>query len=154
MHKLFRRLQDGHFVWCRRCRWHWKACGEHSNKWNGLFNNCRLHPAYFRPGGVYRDIPLGFLDDMHNFISNFCQRLDDVEEVVTSNRLWKHRTKDICVLSAEEALNYSCSGVVLRGSGIRWDLRKAQPYEVYDQLEFDIPIGSNGDLYDRLVWFR
>ncbi|KAJ9599311.1 hypothetical protein L9F63_010205 [Diploptera punctata] len=114
-------------------------------------SGARLHPAYFRPGGVYRDIPLGFLDDMHNFILNFCQRLDDVEEVVTSNRLWIQRTKDICVLSAEEAVDYGCTGAVLRGSGIKWDLRKTQPYEVYDQLEFDVPVGVNGDLYDRYL---
>ncbi|PSN37068.1 NADH dehydrogenase [ubiquinone] iron-sulfur protein 2 [Blattella germanica] len=90
-----------------------------------------LHAAYVRPGGVYRDLPLGFLDDLHNLISNMGERFDEMEDVVTGNRLWIHRTKGICVISAEDALKYSCSGPMLRGSGIKWDLRKDQPYEVY-----------------------
>ncbi|XP_069684959.1 NADH-ubiquinone oxidoreductase 49 kDa subunit-like [Periplaneta americana] len=114
-------------------------------------SGARLHPAYFRPGGVARDIPLGFLDDMHYFFDQFGQRLDDVEEVITSNRIWIQRTKDLGVITAEEAIHYGCSGVILRGSGIKWDLRKAQPYEMYEQLEFDIPVGAHGDMYDRYL---
>jgi len=89
------------------------------------------------------------LDDIYQFSINFAERLDEVEDVLTENRIWKHRTVDIGIVSAEDALNYGFSGVMLRGSGIKWDLRKTQPYDAYHDLEFDIPIGSKGDCYDR-----
>ncbi|EDO39377.1 predicted protein [Nematostella vectensis] len=114
-------------------------------------SGARMHAAYVRPGGVSQDMPLGLMDDIYQFIQTFPQRLDDVEEMLTNNRIWKQRTVDIGVVSVEDALNYGFSGVMLRGSGIKWDLRKAQPYDRYDQVEFDVPIGKNGDCYDRYL---
>ncbi|NXC43026.1 NDUS2 protein, partial [Penelope pileata] len=112
-------------------------------------SGARMHAAYIRPGGVHQDLPLGLMDDIYEFVKNFSIRVDEVEEMLTNNRIWKNRTVDIGVITAEEALNYGFSGVMLRGSGIHWDLRKTQPYDVYDQVEFDVPIGSQGDCYDR-----
>jgi len=114
-------------------------------------SGARMHAAYVRPGGVSQDIPLGLLDDIYQFIETFSQRIDETETMLTSNRIWKQRTVDVGVITAEDALNYGFSGVLLRGSGIKWDLRKSQPYEVYDQLDFDIPVGKNGDCYDRYL---
>jgi len=114
-------------------------------------SGARMHAAYVRPGGVSLDIPIGLMDDIYEFISKFGERLDEVEDVVTNNRIWKQRTIDIAPISAEDALNYGCSGVMLRGSGIKWDLRKSQPYDAYDLVDFDIPIGKNGDTYDRYL---
>nr|XP_022910241.1 NADH-ubiquinone oxidoreductase 49 kDa subunit-like [Onthophagus taurus] len=111
----------------------------------------RMHVAYFRPGGVTLDIPIGLLDDIHDLIRKLGERMDEVEDLVTDNRIWIMRTKDIGVISAEEAINWGFSGVMLRGSGIKWDLRKTQPYEVYDELEFDVPTTVNGDCYDRYL---
>jgi len=114
-------------------------------------SGARMHAAYIRPGGVHQDIPIGLMDDIYEFISKYTERVDEVEDLVTNNRLWIQRTKDIGVLSAEDALNYGCSGVMLRGSGIKWDLRKSQPYDGYENYDFDIPIGTNGDCYDRYL---
>lgn len=94
-------------------------------------------------------MPLGLMDDIYEFSSKFSERLDEVEDVLTSNRIWKQRTIDIGVVTSEEALNFGMSGVMLRGSGIKWDLRKTQPYDAYDKVEFDVPIGTKGDCYDR-----
>ncbi|KAK5638277.1 hypothetical protein RI129_012572 [Pyrocoelia pectoralis] len=114
-------------------------------------SGARMHAAYIRPGGVYLDLPLGLLDDIYEFASKFNERLDEVEDVLTTNRIWVQRTVDIGVVSAEEALNYGFSGVMLRGSGIKWDLRKVRPYDAYDLVEFDVPIGVKGDCYDRYL---
>merc|ERR1719300_809396 len=114
-------------------------------------SGARLHAAYVRPGGVALDLPLGLMDDIHEFISKFGQRLDEVDDLLTENRIWKARTVDIGVISAEDAMNYGFSGVMLRGSGIQWDLRKVQPYDAYDKVDFDVPIGRNGDCYDRYL---
>lgn len=114
-------------------------------------SGARLHAAYVRPGGVAFDLPIGLMDDIYQFIQQFGQRLDEVEDLLTANRLWRERTIGIGVVTAEDALNLGFSGVMLRGSGIKWDLRKAQPYEAYDQVEFDVPIGTNGDTYDRYL---
>jgi len=114
-------------------------------------SGARMHAAYIRPGGVSADIPLGFLDDVYLFISQFNLRLDEIEEMLTGNRIWKERLIDIGVVSAKRAVEWGFSGVMLRGSGIAWDLRKHQPYEVYQDLEFSIPVGSNGDCYDRYL---
>ena len=114
-------------------------------------SGARMHAAYFRPGGVNQDLPLGLLDDINVFSQNFPARLDEMEEFLTGNRIWKQRLVDIGVVSAENALDYGFSGVLLRGSGIPWDLRKTQPYEVYNLVDFDIPIGTNGDCYDRYL---
>uniref|UniRef100_A0A8C5HBF7 NADH dehydrogenase [ubiquinone] iron-sulfur protein 2, mitochondrial n=1 Tax=Gouania willdenowi TaxID=441366 RepID=A0A8C5HBF7_GOUWI len=101
--------------------------------------------------GLFQDMPLGLMDDIYEWCKNFSIRIDEVEEMLTNNRIWKKRTVDIGVVTAEEALNYGFSGVMLRGSGIKWDLRKSQPYDKYDEVEFDVPIGSNGDCYDRYL---
>ncbi|KAJ8958437.1 hypothetical protein NQ318_002223 [Aromia moschata] len=114
-------------------------------------SGARMHAAYVRPGGVSQDLPLGLLDDIYEFASKFSERIDEVEDVLTTNRIWVQRTEDIGVISAEDALNYGFSGVMLRGSGIKWDLRKVQPYDAYDLVEFDIPIGTKGDCYDRYL---
>ena len=114
-------------------------------------SGARLHSSYIRPGGVAQDIPSGLLDDIYTFSEQFATRLDEVEELLTNNRIWKQRLVDIGVVSAKDALNWGFSGVMLRGSGILWDLRKTQPYEIYDRLEFDIPVGTNGDCYDRYL---
>ncbi|XP_077290025.1 NADH dehydrogenase (ubiquinone) 49 kDa subunit [Arctopsyche grandis] len=114
-------------------------------------SGARMHAAYIRPGGVALDLPLGLLDDIYEFSSKFSERLDEVEDVLTINRIWVQRTKDIGIVSAEDALNYGFSGVMLRGSGIKWDLRKTQPYDAYDLVEFDVPVGTYGDCYDRYL---
>merc|ERR1719479_390411 len=110
-----------------------------------------MHAAYIRPGGVHQDIPIGLMDDIYEFISKFSERLDEVEDLCTNNRVWIQRTTDIGVISAEDALNWGCSGVMLRGSGIKWDLRKSQPYDGYENYEFDVPVGTKGDCYDRYL---
>lgn len=114
-------------------------------------SGARFHSAYIRPGGVHQDIPAGMEEDILAFCAGFGRIIDDVEGLLTENRIWKQRTVDIGVISAEDAMAWGFSGPMLRGSGIAWDLRKSQPYEVYDQMEFDIPIGKNGDCYDRYL---
>ncbi|RLN14060.1 hypothetical protein BBO99_00009491 [Phytophthora kernoviae] len=114
-------------------------------------SGARMHAAYFRPGGVNQDLPKGLLNDIFIFCNQFNTRLDEIEEMLTNNRIWKQRLVDIGVISAKDALDLGFSGVMLRGSGISWDLRKTQPYEIYDQLDFDIPVGTNGDCYDRYL---
>uniref|UniRef100_A0A671UIE4 NADH dehydrogenase [ubiquinone] iron-sulfur protein 2, mitochondrial n=1 Tax=Sparus aurata TaxID=8175 RepID=A0A671UIE4_SPAAU len=114
-------------------------------------SGARMHAAYVRPGGVHQDMPLGLMDDIYLWCKNFSIRIDEVEEMLTNNRIWKNRTVDIGVVTSEEALNYGFSGVMLRGSGIKWDLRKSQPYDKYDEVEFDVPIGIRGDCYDRYL---
>jgi len=112
-------------------------------------SGARLHSAYVRPGGVSQDLPIGLSEDIYNFTNHFAHRLDEMEEMLTSNRIWKQRLVDVGVVTYDEALAWGFSGVMLRGSGFSWDLRKNQPYEIYDELEFDIPVGINGDCYDR-----
>jgi len=114
-------------------------------------SGARLHSAYIRPGGVAQDIPQGLLNDIYIFAEQFSTRVDEIEEMLSNNRIWKQRLVDIGVVSAEDAMNFGFSGVMLRGSGIPWDLRKTQPYEVYDQMKFDVPVGTNGDCYDRYL---
>lgn len=114
-------------------------------------SGARMHAAYIRPGGVSTDIPLGFLDDLHLFAIQFNLRLDEIEEMLTGNRIWKERLVDVGVVSAKNAVEWGFSGVMLRGSGVSWDLRKAQPYEVYSELDFHIPVGNTGDCYDRYL---
>jgi NADH dehydrogenase (ubiquinone) Fe-S protein 2 len=114
-------------------------------------SGARMHSSYFRPGGVNQDLPKGLLKDIYVFCSQFNTRLDEIEEMLTDNRIWKQRLVNIGIISAKDALDWGFSGVMLRGSGISWDLRKTQPYEVYDKLNFDIPVGTNGDCYDRYL---
>ena len=114
-------------------------------------SGARMHSSYIRPGGVASDISLGFLDDLHLFIDQFNLRIDEIEEMLTGNRIWKERLVDIGVVSLESAINWGFSGVMLRGSGIPWDLRKAQPYEIYSEIDFSIPVGNSGDCFDRYL---
>jgi len=111
----------------------------------------RLHANYFRPGGVHRDLPMGLTDDILLFCDSFPKIIDDLETLLTDNRIFKQRNVDIGVVTKQEALDYSFSGVMLRGSGVPWDLRKSQPYECYKDFDFKIPIGKNGDCYDRYL---
>jgi NADH-quinone oxidoreductase subunit D len=111
----------------------------------------RMHAAYFRPGGVHQDLPKGLLEDIADFAEKFPKYVDDLENLLTNNRIFKQRMVEIGVVSKEQALDWGFSGPMLRGSGVAWDLRKSQPYEVYDQMDFDIPIGKNGDSYDRYL---
>ena len=111
----------------------------------------RLHAAYFRPGGVHQDLPPDLLADIATFCDTFLPHIDDLEGLLTQNRIFRQRTVDIGVVSAEEAMDWGFSGAMLRASGLPWDLRKAQPYECYEELEFDIPVGKNGDCFDRYL---
>lgn len=111
----------------------------------------RLHSAYIRPGGVTQDLPDGLTDDIFSFIQAFPKVIDDVETLLTENRIFKQRLVDIGAITVKEALDYGFTGPMLRGCGIPWDLRKSQPYEIYDQLDFAIPVGKNGDCYDRYL---
>ncbi|HQN47560.1 MAG TPA: NADH-quinone oxidoreductase subunit D, partial [Rugosibacter sp.] len=139
-------------------------------------SGARMHAAYYRPGGVYRDLPDrmpqyevnrfksaedvrqlnearqgSLLDFLEDFTNRFPGYLDEYESLLTDNRIWKQRTVGVGVLSPERALQLGCTGPMLRGSGVEWDLRKKQPYEVYDRMTFDIPVGVNGDCYDRYL---
>jgi len=114
-------------------------------------SGARMHAAYVRPGGVHQDMPAGLPEDIAAWADGFPKVLDDVEELLTGNRIWKQRNVDIGVVTAEQALDWGFSGPMLRGSGVPWDLRKAQPYAVYERMDFDIPVGKNGDCYDRYL---
>jgi NADH dehydrogenase (ubiquinone) Fe-S protein 2 len=114
-------------------------------------SGARMHAAYIRPGGVNQDLPLGLCDDLYHFITQFPKRLDEIEELLSNNRIWKQRLVDIGFFSRDNALNWAASGCMLRGSGIPWDLRRTQPYEIYNELDFSIPIGTRGDCYDRVL---
>ncbi len=111
----------------------------------------RLHAAYFRPGGVHQDLPPELLSDILDWCETFPDFLDDLDGLLTENRIFKQRNVDIGVVSEEEILEWGFSGVMVRGSGLAWDLRRAQPYECYSELEFNIPVGVNGDCYDRYL---
>ena len=157
------------FLYCFREREDLMDCYE-------AVSGARMHAAYFRPGGVYRDLPAtmpqykpsvwhnekrvktmnanregSLLDFIADFTERFPKLVDEYESLLTDNRIWKQRTVDIGVLSPERAIALGFTGANLRGSGVEWDLRKKQPYEVYDQLDFDIPVGKNGDCYDRYL---
>ncbi|MDC0120528.1 NADH-quinone oxidoreductase subunit D [Amylibacter sp.] len=114
-------------------------------------SGARLHAAYFRPGGVHQDLPQDLLDDIMAWTMEFPQVLADIDGLLTENRIFKQRNVDIAIVSEQEALDWGFSGVMVRGSGMAWDLRRAQPYECYDEFEFDIPVGKNGDCYDRYL---
>jgi NADH-quinone oxidoreductase subunit D len=114
-------------------------------------SGARMHAAYFRPGGVHQDIPAKLIDDIHAFCDPFLKVCDDIETLLTENRIFKQRTVDVGVVKLEDAWAWGFSGVMARGSGAAWDLRKAQPYECYEEMDFDIPVGKNGDCYDRYL---
>jgi len=114
-------------------------------------SGARLHAAYYRPGGVHQDLPAGILDDIMAWSEKFPQVIDDLDVLLTENRIFKQRLVDIGTVSAADALDWGFTGPMLRASGIAWDLRKSQPYMVYDKMKFDVPIGKNGDCYDRYL---
>ena len=114
-------------------------------------SGARLHAAYFRPGGVHQDIPDGLSEDIIRFCERFPKVIDDIERLLTENRIFKQRCVDIGRISAVDAQAWGLSGPMLRASGLAWDLRKAQPYDVYDRMDFDLPVGKNGDCYDRYL---
>jgi NADH dehydrogenase I D subunit len=114
-------------------------------------SGARMHAAYFRPGGVHLDLPKGLLADIYIFIEQFNLRLIEIEDMLTENRIWKQRLVEIGVVSSKDACDWGFSGVMLRGSGINWDLRKSQPYEIYNEINFTVPVGINGDCYDRYL---
>ena len=112
-------------------------------------SGARLHANYFRPGGVYRDMPNGLLNDIKEWAIKFPKFIKDLENLLSDNRIFKQRTVDIGVVSAEDAVDFGFTGPMLRASGVKWDLRKEETYEIYDKLDFEIPVGKNGDCYDR-----
>ena len=112
-------------------------------------SGARLHANYFRPGGVYRDMPNGLLNDIKEWAIKFPKFIEDLENLVSDNRIFKQRTVDIGIVSAEDAVDFGFTGPMLRASGVKWDLRKEETYEIYDKLDFEIPVGKNGDCYDR-----
>jgi len=114
-------------------------------------SGARMHAAYIRPGGVSLDLPKQLLDDIYLFIKQFNVRLNEIEELLSDNRIWKYRLVDIGIVNKDMALNYAFTGVMLRGSGFIWDLRKNFSYELYDNIDFEIPVGINGDCYDRFL---
>jgi NADH-quinone oxidoreductase subunit D len=114
-------------------------------------SGARMHANYYRFGGVARDLPDGLEDQIAAWIDQFVPKLDDMDELLTENRIFKQRTVDIGIVKAQDALDWGFSGPMLRASGIPWDLRKAQPYEVYDRMDFLVPVGKNGDCYDRYL---
>jgi NADH-quinone oxidoreductase subunit D len=114
-------------------------------------SGARLHANYFRVGGVHQDMPTGLPEDILAWADAFPRVLEDIEGLLTDNRIFKQRTVDIGIVSADEAIDWGFTGPMLRASGIPWDLRKAQPYDVYERMEFDVPIGKNGDCYDRYL---
>jgi NADH-quinone oxidoreductase subunit D len=114
-------------------------------------SGARMHANYFRPGGVAKDLPPALIADIGAWLDPFLKLMDDLEELFVENRIFKQRNADIGVLTAEECWKWGFSGPVLRGSGVAWDLRRSQPYECYEEMEFDIPVGKHGDCYDRQV---
>ena len=114
-------------------------------------SGARLHMAYFRPGGVAQDLPGGLVDDISSWANEYPKMIDELEGLLTDNRIFKQRTVDVGIVSAEQANDWAFSGPNLRASGVAWDLRKSQPYDVYEKMDFDIPIGKNGDCYDRYL---
>src|ERR1700722_3157573 len=114
-------------------------------------SGARMHANYFRPGGVHQDLPDGLCDDIGEWARKFPKFIGDVEELLTQNRIFKQRTVDIGIVTKEQALDWGFTGPMLRASGVPWDLRKSQPYDVYDKMEFDVPIGKTGDCYARYL---
>jgi NADH-quinone oxidoreductase subunit D len=111
----------------------------------------RMHANYFRPGGVSQDLPAGLLEDIAAYVEEFPKHLADTEALLTDNRIWKQRTVDVGVVTAKQALDWGFTGPMLRGSGVAWDLRRNQPYDAYDAIEFEVPVGKHGDCYDRYL---
>ncbi|MGE0725182.1 MAG: NADH-quinone oxidoreductase subunit D, partial [Alphaproteobacteria bacterium] len=124
---------------------------ERMMEWYERVSGARLHAAYFRPGGVTLDMPAGLAEDIHAYCDHLAKTIDDLDNLLTNNRIFKQRTVDIGVASEEFALDWGFTGPMLRASGLAWDLRRAQPYDAYDAIEFDVPVGKHGDCYDRYL---
>ena len=114
-------------------------------------SGARMHAKYFRPGGVQRDMPEGLTEDIAAWMKTFPKVIDDIERLITDNRIFRQRLVDIGVVTADEAMDLGFTGPMLRASGVPWDLRKSQPYEVYERMDFDVPVGRNGDCFDRYM---
>nr|YP_009688820.1 NADH dehydrogenase subunit 7 [Cafileria marina]QEF30244.1 NADH dehydrogenase subunit 7 [Cafileria marina] len=114
-------------------------------------SGARMHASYIRPGGINQDIPLNLLEDINSFVKQFNTRLDEIEELLTNNRIWKQRLVHIGIVTFEEAKDYGFTGVMLRSTGKEWDLRRTQPYDIYDKISFNVSVGKNGDCYDRYL---
>ena len=114
-------------------------------------SGARMHAKYFRPGGVHRDLPAGLTDDIRAWMASFPKVLDDIERLLNENRIFRQRTVDIGVVTADDAIDLGFTGPMLRASGVPWDLRKSQPYEVYHLMDFDVPVGRHGDCFDRYL---
>ncbi len=114
-------------------------------------SGARMHAAYIRPGGVAQDLPMGLSQDIHTFARQFASRIDEMEEMLTGNRIWKQRLVDVGRVTRDQALDWGFSGVMLRGSGVAWDIRKTEPYDVYKDMDFSVPVGTRGDCYDRYL---
>jgi NADH dehydrogenase (ubiquinone) Fe-S protein 2 len=114
-------------------------------------SGARMHASFIKIGGLSEDLPLNLLDDIYKFSQTFSSRIDELEELLTNNRIWKYRLVNIGLITQEQAFTYGFSGVLLRSTGINWDLRKMAPYEIYSKLRFDIPVGTTGDCYDRYL---
>jgi NADH-quinone oxidoreductase subunit D len=114
-------------------------------------SGARMHAKYFRPGGVHRDLPAGLTDDIRAWMASFPKVLDDIERLLNENRIFRQRTVDIGVVTADEAIDLGFTGPMLRASGVPWDLRKSQPYEVYHLMDFDVPVSRHGDCFDRYL---
>jgi NADH dehydrogenase (ubiquinone) Fe-S protein 2 len=114
-------------------------------------SGARMHAAYIRVGGVSQDLPIGLLEDIQSFSEQFAARIDEMEELLTNNRIWQTRLVGVGVVTKEQALSYGFSGVMLRGAGVPWDLRRAYPYEVYEKLDFVVPVGTQSDCFDRYL---
>ncbi|MCO5793775.1 MAG: NADH-quinone oxidoreductase subunit D [Blastomonas sp.] len=114
-------------------------------------SGARMHSAWFRPGGVHQDVPLKLLADLADWLDTFPKLFEDAMSLVVDNRIFKQRNVDIAIVSKDDAVRWGFSGPMIRGSGIAWDLRKSQPYDVYDRMEFDVPVGTRGDCYDRFM---
>ncbi|VAV98994.1 NADH-ubiquinone oxidoreductase chain D [hydrothermal vent metagenome] len=124
---------------------------EHCMNFFERASGARMHSAWFRPGGVHQDVPLKLLADLADWLDEFPTLFNDAMSLVVDNRIFKQRNVDIATVSKEDAVRWGFSGPVLRGSGVAWDLRKSQPYDVYDRMEFDVPVGTRGDCYDRFM---
>ena len=116
-----------------------------------MVSGARMNLSYLRIGGVARDLPDGFIEKTKEFINTFPSKLRDYETLLTKNKIWLMRTKDVGIISAEDAIDYGLSGPSIRGSGVKWDIRKPEPYSSYDELDFIVPVGENGDVYDRYI---
>ena len=132
------------FLWCFEKR-------EKLLEFHEAVSGARFHAAYFRPGGVHQDMPIGMEEKLYDYINTLPKFIDDLEELLTNNRILRQRSVDIGIITKQEAIDWGCSGPVLRSSGIAWDLRRSQPYDAYNKVDFEVPIGKKGDCFDRYL---